>query len=90
MSSSTLFRLSGLAAILGGVLLPTSWILRFVFSTNSPYPSLIAGASAFSDSITYLVSTPLYSAEPSVSIRRAESRRSPIFPLPISTSTNQA
>src|SRR4030065_2681173 len=30
MSSSSLFRLSGLATILGGVLLPTSWILRFI------------------------------------------------------------
>lgn len=36
MSSSSLFRWSGLATILGGVLLPTSWILRFVFGVQRP------------------------------------------------------
>ena len=41
MSSSNLFRLSGLATILGGVLLPTSWILRFVFSVSRPYTGTV-------------------------------------------------
>ena len=36
MSSSNLFRWSGLAAILGGVLLPMSWILRFVVGVQRP------------------------------------------------------
>jgi hypothetical protein len=36
MSSSNLFRWSGLAAILGGVLLPLSWILRFVAGVQRP------------------------------------------------------
>jgi len=37
MSSSSLFRLSGLATILGGVLLPTSWILRFIIGVPRIY-----------------------------------------------------
>lgn len=41
MSTSNLIRWSGLAAILGGVLLPTSWILRFVFSVSRPYTGTI-------------------------------------------------
>jgi len=41
MASSNLFRWSGLATILGGVLLPTSWILRFVFSVSRPYTGTI-------------------------------------------------
>jgi hypothetical protein len=41
MSSSNLFRWSGLATIIGGVLLPTSWILRFVFSVSRPYTGTI-------------------------------------------------
>ena len=41
MSSSTLFRLSGLATILGGVLLPTSWILRFVIGAPRPYSGTV-------------------------------------------------
>ncbi len=36
MSSSNLFRWSGLAAILGGVLLPLSWVLRFVAGAQRP------------------------------------------------------
>ena len=36
MSSSKLFRWSGLATILGGVLLPLSWILRFVAGVQRP------------------------------------------------------
>jgi len=36
MSSSNLFRWSGLATILGGILLPMSWILRFVFGAQRP------------------------------------------------------
>ena len=36
MSSSNLFRWSGLAPMLGGVLLPTSWILRFVVGVQRP------------------------------------------------------
>jgi len=41
MSSSNLFRWSGLAAILGGVLLPASWILRFVFDVQRPYTGTV-------------------------------------------------
>ena len=41
MSSSTLFRLSGLATIVGGVLLPTSWILRFVIGAPRPYSGTV-------------------------------------------------
>ena len=41
MSSSSLFRMSGLAAILGGVLLPTSWILRFVFGVPRIYSGTV-------------------------------------------------
>ena len=37
MSSSNLFRWSGLATILGGVLLPMSWILRFVVGVQRPF-----------------------------------------------------
>jgi hypothetical protein len=36
MSSSQLFRLSGLATILGGVLLPLSWVLRFLAGVQRP------------------------------------------------------
>jgi hypothetical protein len=36
MSSTRLFRWSGLATILGGVLLPMSWILRFVVGVQRP------------------------------------------------------
>jgi len=36
MSSSSLFRWSGLATILGGVLLPLSWIVRFVVGVQRP------------------------------------------------------
>jgi len=36
MSTSNLFRWSGLAAILGGALLPMSWILRFLFGVQRP------------------------------------------------------
>jgi len=36
MSSSSLFRWSGLATILGGVLLPMSWILRFIIGAQRP------------------------------------------------------
>ena len=36
MSTSNLFRWSGLATILGGVLLPMSWILRFIFGVLRP------------------------------------------------------
>jgi len=36
MLSKSLFRWSGLAAILGGVLLPASWILRFAFGVQRP------------------------------------------------------
>jgi hypothetical protein len=36
MSSSRLFWWSGLAMICGGVLLPLSWILRFVFDAQRP------------------------------------------------------
>jgi hypothetical protein len=41
MSSKILFRWSGLATILGGALLPISWILRFVFSVSRPYTGTI-------------------------------------------------
>lgn len=41
MSSSNLFRWSGLGTILGGVLLPLSWILRFVFNVSRPYTGTI-------------------------------------------------
>ena len=41
MSTSKLFRLSGLATILGGVLEPISWILRFVFDVPRPYTGTI-------------------------------------------------
>ena len=41
MSSSNLFRWGGLAAILGGVLLPISWILRFLFSAQRPVSGTI-------------------------------------------------
>lgn len=43
MSSSSLFRWSGLAAVLGGTLLPTSWILRFVVGVQRP----VSGAVEF-------------------------------------------
>jgi hypothetical protein len=36
MSSSNLYRWSGLATILGGVLLPLSWVLRFVAGVQRP------------------------------------------------------
>lgn len=41
MTASTLFRLSGIAAIVGGVLLPTSWILRFVFGVPRVYSGTV-------------------------------------------------
>jgi len=41
MSSLKLFRWSGLATILGGVLLPTSWVLRFVFNISRPYTGTV-------------------------------------------------
>ena len=41
MSTSNLFRWSGLATIAGGVLLPTSWILRFVFDVPRPYTGTV-------------------------------------------------
>jgi len=41
MPSSTLFRWSGLATILGGVLLPASWILRFVIGVQRPYSGTV-------------------------------------------------
>ena len=41
MSSSKLFQWSGLATILGGVLLPISWILRFVFNISRPYTGTV-------------------------------------------------
>jgi hypothetical protein len=47
MSSSNLFRWSGLATILGGVLLPLSWILRFVVGVQRP----ISGTVEFVASI---------------------------------------
>ena len=36
MSTSNLFRWSGLAAIIGGVLLPLSWVVRFIFAVQRP------------------------------------------------------
>jgi len=36
MSSSNLYRWSGLATILGGVLLPLSWVLRFLAGVGRP------------------------------------------------------
>jgi hypothetical protein len=36
MSSTKLFHLGGLALILGGLLLPLSWVLRFVFNIQRP------------------------------------------------------
>ena len=47
MSSSKLFRWSGLATILGGVLLPLSWILRFVVGVQRP----ISGTVEFAGTI---------------------------------------
>jgi hypothetical protein len=41
MSSSNLFRWSGLATILGGVLLPMSWILRFVVGVQRPFSGTV-------------------------------------------------
>ena len=41
MSTRNLFRWSGLAAILGGVLLPTSWILRFAFGVQRPFTGTV-------------------------------------------------
>ena len=41
MPSSNLFRWSGLSTILGGVLLPTSWILRFVVGVQRPYSGTV-------------------------------------------------
>jgi len=41
MSTSNLFRWSGLATILGGVLLPASWILRYVFAVQRPYTGTV-------------------------------------------------
>lgn len=41
MSSKNLFRWSGLATILGGVLLPTSWLLRFVIGVQRPFSGTI-------------------------------------------------
>jgi hypothetical protein len=41
MSSSNLFRWSGLATILGGVLLPMSWILRFIFGVQRPFSGTV-------------------------------------------------
>ena len=41
MSTSSLFRWSGMATILGGVLLPTSWILRFLFAVQRPVTGTI-------------------------------------------------
>jgi len=41
MSTSNLFRWSGMATILGGVLLPTSWILRFLFAVQRPVSGTI-------------------------------------------------
>jgi hypothetical protein len=47
MSTSNLFRWSGLAAILGGVLLPLSWVVRFVFGVQRP----ISGTLEFAGTI---------------------------------------
>jgi len=41
MSTRNLLRWSGLAAILGGVLLPTSWILRFAFGVQRPFTGAV-------------------------------------------------
>ena len=41
MSSSNLFRWSGLATIIGGVLLPASWILRFIFGVQRPFTGTV-------------------------------------------------
>ena len=41
MSSSNLFRWSGLATILGGALLPISWILRFIFNIQRPFTGTV-------------------------------------------------
>ena len=41
MLTSSLFRWSGMAAMLGGVLLPASWILRFVFGLQRPVTGTI-------------------------------------------------
>jgi len=41
MSSANLFRWSGMATIIGGILLPTSWILRFIFSVSRSYTGTI-------------------------------------------------
>ena len=41
MSTSSLFRWSGMATILGGVLLPTSWILRFLVDVQRPVSGTI-------------------------------------------------
>ena len=41
MSSSHLFRWSGLATIVGGVLLPMSWILRFLVGVQRPFSGTV-------------------------------------------------
>lgn len=41
MSALKLFRLSGLTLILGGVLLPTRWIMRFVFDLPRSYTGTV-------------------------------------------------
>src|SRR5512136_385707 len=41
MSPSNLFRWSGLATLLGGVLLPISWILRFIFNVQRPFTGTV-------------------------------------------------
>ena len=41
MSSSKLFRWSGLATILGGVMLPMSWILRYVVGVQRPFTGTV-------------------------------------------------
>ena len=41
MSAANLFRWSGMATILGGVLLPVSWILRFLFAVQRPVSGTI-------------------------------------------------
>ena len=41
MSSSNLFRSSGVATVLGGVLLPMSWILRFVIGVERPFSGTV-------------------------------------------------
>ena len=45
MSTSNLFRWTGMATILGGVLLPTSWILRFLFAVQRPVTGTIEFAA---------------------------------------------